>query len=284
METAVHLRACPACSSKRGQIYAESDRLTYHRCCRCAVIYRSCEVVDEDYDRNYFVDHAHDSIETGVTPNQRTRLSLARGLCPGQSLLDIGMARGGSMQVARDLGWTEIHGIDCNETFLRELELRQFHVRVADAHALPYPAGRFDAVLMSHVLEHLDSPPRALAEVYRVLNPGGVAVITVPNASYWRARLYRGRYKWYRLDREGRFHHSYFTLQTLADSLEEVGLELLTYPAIRLTSQPVREAIRGQRLSTWQLLTSRLADPLGLGREISIIARKPRAVVLARAA
>ena len=284
METAVPLRSCPACSSRRGQVYAQSERLTYHQCGRCAVIYRSCKVIDEAYDGDYFQDHAHESIVTGVTANQWTRLSLARGLRPGDSLLDIGMARGGSMQAARDLGWSEIHGLDCTDTFLRELEARGFHVQVADAHALPFPADRFDAVLMSHVLEHLDNPSQALSEVHRVLRPEGVAVITVPNAGYWRARLYRGRYKWYRLDREGRFHHSYFTPRTLADSLEEAGLELMTYPAVRLVSQPVREAIRSQGLSSWQVMTSRFLDPVGLGREISIIGRKRRAATIARAA
>lgn len=284
MEIAVPPRACPTCSSLRGVVYAENDRMTYHRCCRCHVIYRSSQVMDEAYDKDYFKNHAHDSIETGVTVNQWTRLSLARGLGRGESLLDVGMARGGSMQAARDLGWTEIHGIDCTDTFLRKLEARQFHVRVADAHALPYPAERFDAVLMSHVLEHLDSPPRALSEVHRVLKPDGVAVITVPNADYWRAHLHRGRYKWYRLDREGRFHHAYFTLRTLADALEEAGLEPLTYPTIRLAGRSVREAARGQSLSSWQLLTSRLADPLGMGREIAIISRKPRAAAIAHAA
>ncbi|HLE03385.1 MAG TPA: class I SAM-dependent methyltransferase [Anaerolineales bacterium] len=44
---------------------------------------------------------------------------------------------------------------------------------VGDAYSLPYQAGRFAAVVMFDVLEHLDSPNRALAEISRVLVPAG---------------------------------------------------------------------------------------------------------------
>lgn len=49
-----------------------------------------------------------------------------------------------------------------------------------DVTALPMPSGSFDAVICIHVLEHVDDDRRALAELYRVLKPGGWAIITVP--------------------------------------------------------------------------------------------------------
>jgi hypothetical protein len=50
----------------------------------------------------------------------------------------------------------------------------------ADLCALPFPAGRFDAVLCSHVLEHVGDDRRALAEIGRVLKPEGWAALLVP--------------------------------------------------------------------------------------------------------
>lgn len=47
--------------------------------------------------------------------------------------------------------------------------------------SLPFPDGAMDGVLCSSVLEYVDDPRTALREFSRVLAPGGVAVITVPN-------------------------------------------------------------------------------------------------------
>jgi SAM-dependent methyltransferase len=54
----------------------------------------------------------------------------------------------------------------------------------ANIYTLPYPDNTFDAVILSEILEHVDDDVAALTEVRRVLKPGGVAAITVPNADY----------------------------------------------------------------------------------------------------
>jgi SAM-dependent methyltransferase len=46
--------------------------------------------------------------------------------------------------------------------------------------AIPVLDGAYDAVLCTEVLEHVKSPQAALSEIYRVLRPGGSALITVP--------------------------------------------------------------------------------------------------------
>jgi len=51
---------------------------------------------------------------------------------------------------------------------------------VADLHALPIEAGRFDFVLCTEVLEHVAEPARVLGELRRVLRPGGRLLLTVP--------------------------------------------------------------------------------------------------------
>jgi SAM-dependent methyltransferase len=52
-----------------------------------------------------------------------------------------------------------------------------------DIAELPFEDGEFDALLCSHVLEHLDDDRPALLELARVLSPGGTALILVPTDS-----------------------------------------------------------------------------------------------------
>lgn len=64
--------------------------------------------------------------------------------------------------------------------------------------ALPYGTGEFDRALCLDVLEHLsfDEQPRALAELFRVLKPGGLLLVSVPNLAHLQSRvqfLLRGR-------------------------------------------------------------------------------------------
>jgi ubiquinone/menaquinone biosynthesis C-methylase UbiE len=54
----------------------------------------------------------------------------------------------------------------------------------SDVVRLPFPDGSFDKIVCSEILEHLPDAPAGLAEVYRVLRPGGVLAITVPNRDY----------------------------------------------------------------------------------------------------
>ncbi len=69
---------------------------------------------------------------------------------------------------------------------------------VADAHNLPFKDGEFEFVLCTEVLEHLKDPKRAISEMNRVLNRGGMLVLTTrfvypvhdaPN-DYWRFTKY----------------------------------------------------------------------------------------------
>ena len=58
-----------------------------------------------------------------------------------------------------------------------------------DKDPLPFPDGHFDAVVASHILEHLHDPERALRELYRVTAPNGFVMIGLPMHPGWLALL-----------------------------------------------------------------------------------------------
>lgn len=62
-------------------------------------------------------------------------------------------------------------------------------MEVVDITAIPYPEGSFDAVICSHVLEHVPDDRRAMSEVFRALRSGGTAYFMQP-VDFERAETY----------------------------------------------------------------------------------------------
>jgi SAM-dependent methyltransferase len=74
-------------------------------------------------------------------------------------------------------------GLDVNRADLRIVPERgpYRHLVQADGRRLPFRDGAFASVLSVSVLEHIDGVQQAIAEVWRVLQPGGVFVFTTPS-------------------------------------------------------------------------------------------------------
>ena len=76
-----------------------------------------------------------------------------------------------------------IRAADPAEYVLADLFPDSSEVQRADLQAIPYPAEHFDFVLANHVLEHVQDDALALREIFRVLRPGGHAILQTPYAS-----------------------------------------------------------------------------------------------------
>lgn len=102
----------------------------------------------------------------------------------GRRVLEIGVGLGADHQRYAQAG-ASLSGIDLTERAVahtrRRLELfgLQSALATGDAENLAFPANEFDCVYSWGVLHHSPDTPRAIAEVYRVLRPGGVARIMI---------------------------------------------------------------------------------------------------------
>jgi SAM-dependent methyltransferase len=88
-------------------------------------------------------------------------------------VLEIGPGPGElSERMQRELG-AEVVAVDVSERMVELARARGVHARVGDAQELPFPDGAFDLVVAAWVLFHVPDLHRGLAEIARVLRPGG---------------------------------------------------------------------------------------------------------------
>ncbi|MEM7059486.1 MAG: class I SAM-dependent methyltransferase [Pseudomonadota bacterium] len=106
-------------------------------------------------------------------------------------VLDAGVGTGAMSLALCDLidQPIQLDGVDLSPEMLSETTKRlgrcgiNAELQKADLEALPFEDARYDIVLAAHVLEHLANPDRALAELYRVLKPGGVLIVFMTRQS-----------------------------------------------------------------------------------------------------
>jgi len=138
-----------------------------------------------DYHRT--LDPSWDYYPTYLAKLQAVRRYL--DVLPGDTrVLDAGCGEG--VVVDEYAGKLAITGVDANYSSDR--------VTQGSLMALPFPDASFDRALCLDVLEHLqyEEQPRALAELFRVVRPGGELFVSVPNLAHLQSRIHfllRGR-------------------------------------------------------------------------------------------
>jgi 2-polyprenyl-3-methyl-5-hydroxy-6-metoxy-1,4-benzoquinol methylase len=99
---------------------------------------------------------------------------------PGQRLLDIGCGNGDFLLKARDAGW-DVVGVDPDPKAVAAAKQRGLEVGVGSVELFAGQAACFDAITLSHVLEHLHELVPFIQAVHRLLKPGGVVFVDTPN-------------------------------------------------------------------------------------------------------
>jgi 2-polyprenyl-3-methyl-5-hydroxy-6-metoxy-1,4-benzoquinol methylase len=113
---------------------------------------------------------------------------------PGK-LLDVGCGNGYLLSKFKDLGW-DVQGQDIDpQVKAFAAENYNLIVHLGSLENINFADNTFDAILMNHVVEHIQDPISLLSECYRILKPEGILVATTPNilstshqffGQYWR--------------------------------------------------------------------------------------------------
>ncbi len=212
--------------------YITYDRFTITRCGVCGLTVTtpqpSGEAMHAYYPAGYYGSAGGkrfpavvELLQNILYQRRAARLELLNQGKPGR-VLDVGCGRGLLLEQLRKRGW-EVQGTELSEqSAAYPRDVLGIPVQIGDLADQHFPSDHFDAVVLWHVLEHVPDPAVVLAEVARILRPGGIFLLAVPNFGSLEARLTRD--KWFHLDVPRHLNH--YTPTVLHRALIGAGLRV----------------------------------------------------------
>ena len=161
---------------------------------------------------------------TNLLPDKRQMLDIGFRYLPkpikGQRLLDIGCGNGDFLCSAQEAGW-QVSGIEPDPKAADAARQRGVDVTVGTVDLLASESDCFDAITLSHVIEHVHEPKQLLHAVLRLLKPGGMVYIDTPNIQSHGAELFGKNWRGMETPR----HLVLFNPGSLTYLLSELGFE-----------------------------------------------------------
>lgn len=138
---------------------------------------------------------------------------------PRGRLLDVGCGPGTWLSQVAKMGW-QVEGVDFDEQSVSRARQDGLLVHLGSLEQQKFPNETFDAVALSHVIEHVPDPVGTLTECVRILKPRGQLVLYTPNNSSLGHRLFKG--DWRGLEPPRHLH--LFGRDSMRTLLNRVGL------------------------------------------------------------
>jgi 2-polyprenyl-3-methyl-5-hydroxy-6-metoxy-1,4-benzoquinol methylase len=222
-------RHCPTCGSDRPTPELEKDHMAIVRCAVCDLVYVSPTFDEAHYMEVYASAEYQDIVrDLGIKShayrvtrfgNERVELMARHLRTATPRYLDIGCSTGFVVEAAKARGWEAI-GTDLNPSAIEYGKSRGLDLRTVALDDAGFEPGSFDAVSLFDVLEHLIDPVVTLRACTRLLRPGGIVFMYVPNYDS-ASRLLMGRdahFIW------PTHHLNYYTPATIRDLMTREGL------------------------------------------------------------
>jgi 2-polyprenyl-3-methyl-5-hydroxy-6-metoxy-1,4-benzoquinol methylase len=264
---------CPHCGTDNSEgfdiVTQEAGAARRCRVLECACGLRYLEDYADDrsavYDEEYAMwarSAEADEAVVGESKREAFRVQLAELARfvdgAGKKLLDVGTGKGYLLEEAHDLGF-ECHAVEISAYAAAAAE-KKFPARVftGTLDAARYPDASFDVVAVTDVLEHVTDPHALVAEIGRVLKPGGLLFVITPDAGSLSRKLLGSR--WFQFKHE---HVTYWDRRSLAAILGRHGF------AVRL----VRTNVKRYTLAYYERYFAKYAFLGPVGKGIAAVIR-----------
>jgi len=206
----VHHNMCPLCSSEKIALhfscndhFISKKDFSIFKCSACGFLFTQDYPEETEIAQYYESDNyiSHSDISEGFS-NKLYRV--ARGIMLRKkknligkitrlkkgTILDIGSGTGYFAATMKRAGWMA-RGIEINEK-ARNFSASNFELEVDSPDRITsYESNSFDCVTLWHALEHFHDPFRYISEIYRLLKPGAVCVVALPNCNSYDANHYK---------------------------------------------------------------------------------------------
>jgi 2-polyprenyl-3-methyl-5-hydroxy-6-metoxy-1,4-benzoquinol methylase len=206
----VHHDVCPICDSESvglqfscKDFLASGKNFAIFKCFRCGFLftqdYPDENEVAEYYESDNYISHNDKAkgfsnklyrLARSIMMSRKKKLiSNITGLKTG-TLLDIGSGTGYFAGTMKKAGWL-VNGIEINER-ARKFSISHFGLDVVTSDKISsFETNSFDCITLWHVLEHFYNPFTCISEICRILKPGAVCIIALPNCSSFDAAHYK---------------------------------------------------------------------------------------------
>lgn len=251
--------ACSICGARDSRYERTVNDSTLERCRRCGFVFANPQYDAASLTRLYSERDSEELIRlysriaapAVLDSYERTLDLLERWLPERGRLLDFGCAAGYFFELAARRGW-EAHGSDISAWTRAAAQARGLdNLHVGSLQELAFPDGYFDAVYAAQIFEHLPAPREDLQEIRRILRPGGLLWVDVPNYRTLPILMDRDDFV---LNRPPQ-HLAYFTPPTLRRLLADGG-----FTSVRITSMGglkwenlVGQPVKSEILSAYRL-------------------------------
>lgn len=225
-------RACPNCNNRRHTKFLEKDFFSIVKCFDCELVYVNPTLKNEKYleiYKNVNYGHIIENLSIASHEYRKQRFGTERmeliernyGKNQGR-LLEIGSGSGFFLEEAKARGW-DVVGCELSETaceFSRSREINVLNSTVAEAN---FSDNEFNVVATFDVLEHIYDPKSFMKEIKRILKPGGLLFVYVPNLESASFHLMgvNAHFIW------PTHHLTYFTPETLSRFIESMDFEVV---------------------------------------------------------
>lgn len=253
-----------------------ADTFTARQCRTCGLVYLNPRPALEELARIYpssYHAFAFSETEFGLVFKVRRRLEAkrllgwCRGLPDNARIIDIGCGDGFHLEILKDFGpktW-QLEGVDADERAVAMARRKGLTIHCGLLEKLALPSEKYDLAISIQTIEHLASPPQLLANVRKLLRPGGCLIIVTDNTDSLDFRLFKHRH-WggYHFPR----HWNLFNPPTLHKLAEKTGFEvekLTTQVSPVNWTYSVRNTLADCNAPSWLVELFSLKSTLTLG-------------------
>ncbi|MBA4321555.1 MAG: methyltransferase [Odoribacter sp.] len=263
----IHHKVCPLCSSPEishflscTDHFVSKEVFNICWCGRCGFIFTQDAPDESEAGRYYESDDyiSHSDSKKGITDKAYQfirRIMLHRkkklirkitGLSSG-TILDIGSGTGHFLNIMKVSGW-DIKGVEISGK-ARENAVRIFNIDTIPPEKIQdLPSNSFDCITLWHVLEHFREPFKFMEEIGRLLKPGGVVFIALPNSGSFDSKHYGKKWAAYDVPRHlWHFNPKTFSIFALKNNYSIIEKRYLPFDVFYISI--ISERYKGSRFA-----------------------------------